>query len=1635
MRMRMMDVKGVSMLKVAGMAIVLALTCLVPIKNASADLLHNSADTGSTKWSAQGGWGVPGGKYGEFTCDTCHEPNNKANIKNIRTVISSPDGTNLPNGAPSVNVVFRNVTSQGDDTTAHASSSRICEVCHSANKFHNSNTANNTAGLGHPTPKQQCTNCHVHNTGFKAACGGCHGNPPTEAVLGGDTGLIGTPRASNALEPGRVGAHYTHTNPEMRNLVCDTCHYIDNGTTKMPSQSGTIQIGFFGFGGKVTTGTYTPYTSATRGYPFSSGTPNTTIASAVTTYAAANKCSNVYCHGGGSTTNGKSPLTALNAGAMNQAPRWDGTSQSACGSCHGATAANPPTMGNHVKHAGSATGYGYSCDFCHPATDISHVQGNVRWQLNVAEPRIGAGAGYQAYGSGVSTATGSTGDMAPSANYGQCSNIYCHQSTTPTWGASLPADCTGCHGNDEWSANPMQKNAHKAHVYNRSARFDHFDFKCQECHNNTVDATGRAISNRANHVNMTKDVSWGATATRTSGTVAYNGTGASCATTYCHSNGTGGAPNVTPENWTTVADGTEGNYSCNSCHGGFEGEPNPMNTARHYNHITTSPTPGIKHAPIRCDKCHDMTVGPDGQSIDHENGLHINKSFNVTFAKFANRSGNYVTGTKTCQNTYCHGRATNAVWTSTTVNACGACHRANNSTSSGLSNAHIRHYGTSTIATNDNGWTSQNLSLNTNVFTCGVCHSVNPDTNHVNGPAMPNGAAAEVVINLPFTVTPSSRNYPADGVPVINRGTTVVPDGANYYYSQETTCSVYCHSNGRGGAPVVPKAWAGTATACGNCHNKAGDASPTWSGAHTKHITSAVSTAATCNACHARTASGNNTLITNQRQFHPNGFVNISGGALTGQNLGIMRFNGTNCTNVYCHYNQPTPNWEGGTLAANCSGCHGGTVASGSPIGKWGHKAHINNQSAKFNGFNFKCVECHSTTVNGTDTIISTTLHVNGTNNVAWGPASTGGGAYSAGNCSQVYCHSRGTSTSSPVYTPPLNWRSMTDNTEGTASCDYCHKGVAGDFKIMSSARHYNHVVQSPSVGIRHAAVGCDKCHDQTVGPDGMSIDPANSRHISRTIDISFFKFSNRSGSWVSGTKTCNVTYCHGGANPRWTTTTINNCGSCHAASSSTTRALSPTHAKHYATTTNITKTVGWDNSNVSTATGHIFRCGVCHNVYPETDHVSGPITQNGAAAQVAFNIPLVPAGASRPNTVNYGTGHVEDGGGYFYSTGTTCDVYCHSDGRGGPSKTQFVWTSTVFSCGQCHNSQGDGAASPTWSPAHTKHIRGYAEGGNPNFGCQVCHTSTTTTGTTIASKIVHNNGARDVVSSTYGNFTYDSGTKGCSANYCHSEGRSTTSPYTQISTITWETAGPLTCNSCHTGGLAGSTQGPTYTTGKANSHAKHVFTCDTCHGSVVNAAGVIVSPTLHVNKAYNLQAGSGTTFTVTTQGTPTTPTVCSTVSCHGDGTARTWGQPLTCAGCHDYDTVGATYTAGVWSGGYWGKSAKGAPDGFGAHAKHINYIKSRLGLATALVAAGQTFAQADSENIKVCGTCHSNLATDHMNGSRQVFTQTTGTHPFALGGSGGTSLQFVSGTNPTYNTSARTCSNLSCHYFTSPVW
>ncbi|GFO60527.1 cytochrome c [Geomonas silvestris] len=180
------------------------------------------------------------------------------------------------------------------------------------------------------------------------------------------------------------------------------------------------------------------------------------------------------------------------------------------------------------------------------------------------------------------------------------------------------------------------------------------------------------------------------------------------------------------------------------------------------------------------------------------------------------------------------------------------------------------------------------------------------------------------------------------------------------------------------------------------------------------------------------------------------------------------------------------------------------------------------------------------------------------------------------------------------------------------------------------------------------------------------------------------------------------------------------------------------------------------------------------------------------------------------------------------------------------------------------------------------------------------------------------------------------------------------------------------TCNGCH--GFP-----PAYANGnpKVNSHGTHSYTCDKCHASTTSNGTTITTPANHMNGTYDLQAGTGATFTYQYSSTGGT---CSNVSCHsGNGiianvAAAKWGTSLGCNGCHGDASSLATY----------------------AHAKHVNPATGR----------GYT-----------CDTCHG--AT--VSGSTNIVNA-------SLHGNG------VRDVAAFYNAAAATCTT-ACHGSVTPNW
>ncbi|MDO9288558.1 MAG: cytochrome c3 family protein, partial [Thermodesulfovibrionales bacterium] len=152
------------------------------------------------------------------------------------------------------------------------------------------------------------------------------------------------------------------------------------------------------------------------------------------------------------------------------------------------------------------------------------------------------------------------------------------------------------------------------------------------------------------------------------------------------------------------------------------------------------------------------------------------------------------------------------------------------------------------------------------------------------------------------------------------------------------------------------------------------------------------------------------------------------------------------------------------------------------------------------------------------------------------------------------------------------------------------------------------------------------------------------------------------------------------------------------------------------------------------------------------------------------------------------------------------------------------------------------------------------------------------------------------------------------------------------------------------------------------------------------------------------------------------------------------------CVGCHEHDggtggSVGRQHIDGTKYGGgncdschgyqeaSWSGATERAPEGKGAHAKHVKHLAALT--STTLDPATDSFGSG-APWTNVCGVCH-NGSTHTMGESipgngREIAIGVS--HQF------GPSAPIYNGTpNVSSATDPKTCSNLDCHYKTTPVW
>jgi predicted CxxxxCH...CXXCH cytochrome family protein len=531
-------------------------------------MLHNSNRfTGTTKHT--GNWGKPGDYAGPIQCSTCHGKNT-GNVKRVKADINFPDGSTMPGGGISAAVSLLTVedgTSDfGDDSAApRASSSRVCEVCHTYDASQTvgvkQHAANQSVVAGH-YDNSDCIKCHQHSAGFKADCTTCHANPP---LVAGD--LTATLNPVNSTGSATAGKHDYHV--ITKGYTCNTCHTGWEASGEMP-KNGNLNLGFDIVLGTTTdsTGTYDGRSTG-GGYNAAAGTTVTT--------GNGLSCSAIYCHG-----------TAT--------PAWTDAGTAACGSCHGDTNGMPSAVagdgdlsgansgsqvGKHPEHVVNA---GLACSTCHKDLGFGtpdHVNGQVDIWFDTAV--AGASATYN-------NATNT------------CSNLSCHISKV--WDTATPASCDMCHGYPpltDGSANDLHV-AGATPVDHSGANMTTKHDECNLCHgysqaNGATDNTGnggdlyQVSYHRDGNIEMN-----GISAPDNAQSAEYDQSTFGCAKA-CHAND---AAHQLSNSGLTVMTHEYGSGSCTGCHDGTgSGATLVSDTSPH----------ALASTGLQCEECHGSHGG------------------------------------------------------------------------------------------------------------------------------------------------------------------------------------------------------------------------------------------------------------------------------------------------------------------------------------------------------------------------------------------------------------------------------------------------------------------------------------------------------------------------------------------------------------------------------------------------------------------------------------------------------------------------------------------------------------------------------------------------------------------------------------------------------------------------------------------------------------------------------------------------------------------------------------------------------------------------------------------------------------------------------------------------------------------
>jgi predicted CxxxxCH...CXXCH cytochrome family protein len=1157
-------------------------------------------------------------------------------------------------------------------------------------------------------------------------CTRCHGDA-SRSTAGVDPAAPAAPplsaRGARETSARGVGAHQSHLtdSPIRRALACAECHVVPADVSHV---DGVVGIAF-GAIARANPKGQTP--------PAPSFDPQTA------------SCSSTHCHG------------ETLAGGTDKDPVWTGTFTAGqttllCSSCHG----YPPP-----SHAPSMM----NCWACHPSVRPSGSPPNQLPVIDLAVNRhvdgildVPAGQGCNAC-HGQGTAAAASPPVLPHPQRNDCGT--CHPGYTDTTvvvgthsNGTVNLDpartgCVACHGTPGRTVGPgVDANApamppaasngatlpsergvgaHEAHVVDAQLTSP---ISCATCHG--APPADTAHGNGASVPQFTdRAVTGGAVPS-------WSGTAASCASTYCHGNFTGGNAQNAPV-WT----GGAAEAACGSCHG------TPTNAA---------PTTDPAHPTVAADGCGGCHVGYTGLSVnaaDHVNGLvEVQSNHPASWAdpaqhglaaNFQSPDPGQPNGLHSCD--ACHGANGTGPAGGGSAQACDSCHAP----------AGFADWRTNCTFCHGDRASGRPVPPQ-DVLNAAAGVRVGAHGSHVLGT---HGVMAPLACTACHPETPTIAYDPGHVDAATATVATLSGDSHGWdrtFTSAEgsgTCAAAACHganlaasSRGTASQPV----WTltdGSQAGCGACH-RAPPADP-------RHLRA--STPASCSACHAGTVSAAGAILL-AGGLHVNGSVDLQG--------------------------------------ATCTSCHGDPgrqagagedplVAASPPLDKLGgngaavgaHAAHLTRTDLRAQKLG--CSACH---------LVPATLdHANGVTNLPFGPLATTGGAtpsFASGTCNGTYCHgatlAAGGNLTAPAWgagpaardcaachgnPPPSHAPSATScaNCHGTGysqttvdlaqhidggldllnlSCTSCH-GAAGTGAVTGA----NPVAAAPPLGLggesatttravgahrshlektnfRAAAIACADCHAV----------PTSTTHSDGAIVLTFGSLA-RTGGLVPafGGTTCASVYCHGASaggpaavtwagayDPAATATTLG-CSSCHGAPPALPHpqnaACGGCHGAGYSATA-VNKPTHVDGTLQRPPAG----CTACHGdaaragndatgtplapAPPVDSQGNGATTAQGVGAHEAHLLggtlaAATPcgechAGAALPTgsdtshangatNVAFGARAGQGAATPAYAAGTCSSVYCHGATlAGGTNKTpSFTGGAAEIACGTCH--------------------------------------------------------------------------------------------------------------------------------------------------------------------------------------------------------------------------------------------------------------------------------------------------------------------------------------------------------------